>query len=247
MPEMLAELRQIARSLWCCDFGQASGNEAVWLVFSAPLHSLCGCVERSRNALSRRLIERTSPKAEAQRQLQVLHAPDYRGRHAVMTASTGWPDAGKQGIDSCAVGGQEGLALRRDTVALAACSFGFDHRIAHIFEPRECRIDDARTWAVAAAHAFLDGLHELIAVARLLRDHGEDKEPKLSIVEKPAAMAASMMPVTAAVAPMMEPSPILGLIERTVRTVSVSVFHEGDIGRDISHVKIYRDLYRRLA
>ncbi len=175
--------------------------------------------------------------------------------HAFVTAVlAGRADAREQRVERRAVGGEKGLSFGRDAVALAPAVFGFDRGIAHVLEPGEGRIDHAGTGAVAAAHAFLDGAHQFVAVTRLLDDHVENDEAKLAVVEQPAAPAdrrrwSSAMSVVTGV-----DVPVVALM-RAVRVVmavsaaSVSVSHQCDISLDISEVKIYRDCigYDRLS
>jgi sorbitol-specific phosphotransferase system component IIC len=77
----------------------------------------------------------------------------------------------------------------------------------------------------------------------LLGDHRENHKPELPIIERPAAPAAAMMGVMAAMFPVMGPGQVFVWMGMTVEAVPVSVFHAVDIDLDISKVKIYRDLY----
>jgi hypothetical protein len=78
-------------------------------------------------------------------------------------------------------------------------------------------------------------------VAWPLGDHSEEKKAKLAIVEQPAAMAATVMSVTSvAVVVMMMIGQIIGGGKMMVGAISASLLHGGDIGHDISQVKIYR-------
>ena len=183
---------------------------------SCPLHCLCCCVECRRNGFGGGLVQRTPPEAKPQRKLQVLHPAQHLGRHRA--TGSGFAGAGQQGLDRRAIGGKESLTLARDPVALAAGGFGFSGRVTHVLKPGEGRVDDARAGAVAAAHTIFDRLHELVAVARLLGDHGEGEQAKLAIVEQPVAAATTepapvvtmvMLPVTAI-------RQVLGVSEPTV-------------------------------
>jgi hypothetical protein len=96
-------------------------------------------------------------------------------------------------------------------------------------------------------------------MARLLRDHSEEQQPKLAVIEEPAAVAsATTMPMAPFVvvavtmasfvlAPFVVATVfgrIVGVGEEAAPAAHVSVFHIADIDRDISYVKIYLDLYR---
>ena len=108
-------------------------------------------------------------------------------------------DAGQQCIRCRAIGDEEGLALGRDTVLLAAGVLGFDCGVSHVMEPGQGRIDHARARRVAAAKAFFDRFDELVTVARPLGHHRQEKETQLAVIEGPtAAPAAVMMPVASA-------------------------------------------------
>ena len=131
-------------------------------------------------------------------------------------ACAGGTDAGEQGIDRRTVGGEERLALGSDAVALAAGVFGFDGRIPHVLEPGEGRIDHAWARAVTAAHAFLDGFHEFVAVPRLLGDHGQHEEPKLAVVERPSATPAAELVAMMVMPPVTAIRRVIGLGETTV-------------------------------
>src|SRR5690606_21137630 len=104
--------------------------------------------------------------------------------------------ARKQFVRGGAARRQERLALGREAVALAAGNFRINRRITHVVEPGERRIDDARARAVAAAEALLDRLDQFVTMARAFRDHGEQQQPQLAIIEEPmSGTSASAMPV----------------------------------------------------
>ena len=67
------------------------------------------------------------------------------------------------------------LAVRGDRVALLAVLF-VDGRVPQLLEQGERGVDHARARAVAAGEAFLNGLDDLVAVARALGDQREDLE-----------------------------------------------------------------------
>jgi hypothetical protein len=65
----------------------------------------------------------------------------------------------------------------------------------------------------------------------MLRDHGQDEQAELAIIEKAASMAFAATAVTMVV---MMIRGALGPVEMAVKTASVSVSHEADIDLDIS-------------
>ena len=69
--------------------------------------------------------------------------------------------------------------------------------MAEFLQQGEGRIDHARAGAVGAAELVLDGLDQLVAMARLLRDQRQDDVAQVALVEYPAAPVSAFAPVLA--------------------------------------------------
>ena len=65
---------------------------------------------------------------------------------------------------------------------------------AHFLKHRQRRVNDARTWRIAATGQLLDGANEVITVPWLLRDQLEQHEPQFAGFEHPARSAAPPAP-----------------------------------------------------
>ena len=92
---------------------------------------------------------------------------------------------------------QERLALVRGLVLLLAV-LGCDPSKSLLLQHRQRGIDHAGAGAVAAAHPLLQRLDQVVAVRRLGRDHAQQDEAQVAMVEHPAP-PAGMMTVPAAV------------------------------------------------
>src|SRR5690606_17199070 len=81
-------------------------------------------------------------------------------------------------------------------------AFFIDARVAHLLEQGECGIDRARTGGIGALEHVLDGADQLVAVARLLCDQGQQHQLEVAVAEhasgtRPAAVAAPEAEVVA--------------------------------------------------
>jgi hypothetical protein len=101
-------------------------------------------------------------------------------------------DALEDRADRRALGFQEGLALGGDGIELLAAAF-LGGGVAELFQEGQGRIDDAGAGAIGAADRLLDGLDQLVAVARLLADQLEQNQAQVALFEhplRPPAMTA---------------------------------------------------------
>jgi hypothetical protein len=99
-------------------------------------------------------------------------------------------------IQGVAVLGEEGAAFVGDGVELLAAGLGFNAGVAELFEHGEGGVDGAGAWAVLAIEHFFDGADELVAVARLFFDEGQEQQAEVAGAEhaattEPAATAAA--------------------------------------------------------
>ena len=96
------------------------------------------------------------------------------------------------------------LALGRDRIKLAALVVLTDARQPHFLEHGERRVDDAGARRIIAADPLAELLDDLVAVAGLLGDQGENDELQFAAVEHPALARAEP---AAAPAPAERPLP----------------------------------------
>src|SRR5690606_30549937 len=113
-----------------------------------------------------------------------LHAPHHR-------------------FDGLAVAVEERAPLVGDDVTLApAGAVVVDARMAHLLEQGQGGIDRTRAGGVGAVEHVLDGADQLVAVARLLLDQGQQHQFEVAVAEhapgaRTAAMAATEAEVVA--------------------------------------------------
>lgn len=210
---------------------------------SATLHVLRRRIESGCDRCGRILGKPTTPQPQPQSQFQILHAADDRRRHTLGAIDACPADAGEKVFDRSPIGGQKSLALWRDAIALTAV-FRLWKGVAHVLEPREGWVHHPRARAVAARHAFLDRLHQFVAVARLFADHGEHEQAQFTIIKQPPAAAAALSATSAMLMPRV-PAIRQAFRGGTVAAEAVvdSVCHSPDIDRAISEYKIYRDCH----
>src|SRR5262249_47486690 len=128
---------------------------------------------------------------------QVVHrAADLRRRAAAIGARD-LVHAPEHGIERALVLGEERAPRLGDGVELLARLGGGHRRVAELLEQGERRGDDARARAGPAGEALLDRLDDLVAMAGLVREQGQNEEAQTALLEhppaaEPAAMAAAM-------------------------------------------------------
>ena len=129
--------------------------------------------------------------------------------------------------------GQEGHALGGEGVELAPALLLGGRGVAHVLDHRQGRIDDAGARAVAAADALAERLDDLVTVARLLGQHGENDQPEVAGIEhaalarfETAAPMAAEAPVAAEAVMRAAPATFLAKLSAMLAVVGkVSEMH----------------------
>src|SRR5207249_3446462 len=107
--------------------------------------------------------------------------------------------APEDGVDRGLMFFEGRLALGGDTMQLLAAHLRFDGHIAQFFQQRQGRVDHSRAGAVSAADLLLDGLDNLVAMARLFGDELQDHELQVALIEDPFRAAPLVTAEAAAV------------------------------------------------
>ena len=111
-------------------------------------------------------------------------------------------------FDRRAVVGEVGPALVGDGVELLV-ALGRRGDVAGLLEEGQRRIDDARARRIEALRLFLDGLDQVVAVARLLLDEVQRDQPQVAAGQHAAdaEIAAEAVPVAELPRPGIPPKP----------------------------------------
>ena len=82
-------------------------------------------------------------------------------------------------------------------IELFGAALGFSDDIILLFEQRQRRIDRPGARSIGAAEFLLDGADQVIAVARLLGDEGQENQPQVAVAEHPPAPSPEAAPAEA--------------------------------------------------
>ena len=167
----------------------------------------------------------------ARRGLQVGHGAADPGPGGVGPFG-GFGHAAEHGVDASLVLRKRCAAFVGGLIELAA-GFAVDRPDeALVFQQRQGGIDHAGAGPVGAARAVFQFLDQLVAVARLLGDQGQDHEAKVAVLQEPAdptAAMASMRTVTVAFAHTAAPGMTAALFAGSSEKMMVSMHIESPL------------------